>query len=265
MINKTILDNINRRTYAAQKVVRCYRDSDFIHEVEEVILQRLHPLIRDRKLLDIGIGGGRTTKYLLEISEDYIGVDYTLRLAAVVKRKYPHATIFCADARALNLSDDVFDFVLFSFNGLDYIDHDGRLKALREIYRVLRPGGFYMFSTHNRDHKGYKRPLWPEAFSLGELKSCFYSLLHWPRHLMMRKHEVSTNEYEIVNDSAHGFSLLSYYIGVDDQIKQLESEGFVQIEVYDLDGNRVQSDPNFAWTYYLARKPGNGSRPNELP
>ena len=257
MIDKTILDTINRRTYAAQKVVRSYQDSDFLLKVEEIILQRLLPFIQNRKLLDIGIGGGRTTKYLLEISEDYTGVDYTLGLAEVVKRKYPHATILCADARALNISGDVFDFALFSFNGIDSINHDARVKALGEIYRVLKPGGVYMFSTHNRDFRNFKKAPWREGpfFSLGYLKRFLYTLVYSPRRLMMRKYEVSTGEYAIVNDSAHGFSLLLYYIGIRQQIKQLESIGFVQIEPYDMDGNRVENDTSFPWTYYLARKP----------
>src|SRR6266852_1156434 len=267
MRHQIIQDTIKRRTYAAEKVVRWYRDLDFIQKPEEVILQRLYPFIKDRKLLDIGIGGGRTTKYLLEISRNYTGIDYTLRLADIVRRKYPQAAIFCADARELNLRDDVFDFVLFSLNGLDYIDHEGRLKALREIYRVLRPGGFYLFSTHNRDYKGFRKVFWPDdaRFSLGHLKSWLYTLVHWPRLLMMRKHEFSTNEYAIVNDSAHGFSLFTYSIGAGEQKKQLEREGFVQIETYDMDGVPVNSDTNFPWTYYLARKPAASNREIEVP
>src|ERR1700694_1624495 len=129
MIDKSIQDAINRRTYAAKKVVRGYQDLDFIYKAEEVILQRLYPFIKDRKLLDIGIGGGRTTKYLLEISADYTGIDYTPQCVEIVKRKYPQATIISADARDLSIFDEAFDFILFSFNGIDYIDHEDRLKA----------------------------------------------------------------------------------------------------------------------------------------
>lgn len=257
MTENKIQDTINRRAYAAEKIVRWYRDLDFIHTVEEVILQTLRPFIKDRKLLDIGVGGGRTTKYLLEISKDYTGIDYTPPLAEIAKKKYPQATIFCADVRDLHMFAEVFDFVLFSLNGIDYINHGDRLTALREIYRVLRPGGFYMFSTHNRDYKGFRKLFWQEgaSFSLGHLKSCLYTVAHWARHLRMRKHEVFTNEYAIVNDSAHGFSLFTYYIGIRQQVKQLESEGFVQVEAYNLDGIRVKGDTDFPWTYYLARKP----------
>jgi SAM-dependent methyltransferase len=257
MTGQNISDTINRRTYAAKGIVRWYRDLDFLHNVEEVILEKLYPLIKDGTLLDIGIGGGRTTKYLLEVSKHYVGIDYTAQLAQIVKRKYPQAAVSCADARALPMPTEVFDFVLFSLNGLDYIDHVDRLRTLKEIYRVLKPGGFFMFSTHNRGHKGFRKMPWQEdiSFSLGHLKSCLYTLAHWPRHLMIKKHEVLTNQYAIVNDTAHGFSLLTYYISIGQQIAQLENEGFIQIEAYDMDGNRVETDIDFPWTYYLAQKP----------
>ena len=56
------------------------------------------------------------------------------------------------------------------------------------------------------------------------------------------------------NDNAHGYSLLTYYITVSDQIKQLEEAGFLQIEAYDMEGHRVKTGRDFPWTYYLARK-----------
>jgi SAM-dependent methyltransferase len=256
MMDKNDLDTINRTTYAAEGVVRWYWALDVIYRVEEVIFQSLYPVIKDGKLLDIGIGGGRTTKHLLELSKNYIGIDYTQRLAEVVKRKYPEANIYCADARELPLCDEFFDFVLFSLNGIDYMHHEDRLRALREIHRVLLPGGVYVFSSHNRDYNGFKKLPWQEeaSFSLGRLKSCLYVLAHWPRHLTMRKYEISTDEYAIVNDTAHGFSLLTYYIRTDDQIKQLERAGFEQIEAYDMAGNRVSTDRSCPWTYYVARK-----------
>ena len=72
---------------------------------------------------------------------------------------------------------------------------------------------------------------------------------------MMKRHEVITDEYAIINDNAHGYSLLTYYITISEQIKQLEGEGFRQIEAYDMEGHPVDAGYDFPWTYYLARKP----------
>jgi SAM-dependent methyltransferase len=146
--------------------------------------------------------------------------------------------------------------VLFAFNGIDYVVHEDRLKALHEIRRVLKPGSTFMFSTHNRDYKHFGKLPWQEGiqYNSGYLKSCLYTLAHLPRHFMMKKHERYTDEYAIVNDVAHGFSLLAYYIGVKEQIDQLKQIGFNGIEAYDMNGVRVESNAEFPWTYFLARK-----------
>lgn len=256
--SKNILDTVNKRTYARAKVVDWYDDLDFIHQPEAVILQKLTPLIKDKKLLDIGIGGGRTTKFLLEISRDYTGIDYTPQCVAVVKRKYPDANIQCRDARDLSTFDsESFDFVLFSFNSIDYVGHEDRLTVLSGILRVLRPGGFFVFSTHNRDYKGFNKLPWHEGLrlNLNFLKNCLYTLAYLPRHLSMKRHEIYTDEYAIINDNAHGFALLAYYIGVREQIGQLERVGFANVQAYDMEGKRVNNDSDSPWTYYLTEKP----------
>ena len=252
------LDSVNRRAYANAKTLKWYDDQDFLFEPEEVILELLEPVIKDKRLLDIGIGAGRTTKFLLEISKDYTGIDYVRGCADAARKKFPEANILCRDARDLSVFDgDTFDFVLFSFNSIDYIAHEVRLRVLEEIRRVLKPGGFFMFSTHNRDYEYFNKLPWQEKpqLSLEHLRNCLGALVHLPRHFKMKRHERHTDEYAIVNDTAHEFSLLAYYIRVSAQIRQLEEIGFERIEAYDLDGNRIESDTEFAWLYYLARKP----------
>jgi SAM-dependent methyltransferase len=251
------LDNLNKNTYARSEVLQSYADLDFLFKPEEVLFDKLHTAIKDKKILDIGIGGGRTTGFLLQLSKDYIGIDYIPGFVEIAKSRYNNATILCCDARDLSPFEDcAFDFVLISFNSLDHIDHEDRLKALREIYRVLRPGGFFMFSTHNRDYRYFDKLPWQEdiRFDLMHLKSCLYSLLFLPRHLMMRKRSVYTDEYAIINDNAHGYSLMIYYIGFAKQVKQLESIGFHSIQSYDMDGVRVDSDTRFPWTYFITQR-----------
>ena len=253
-----IVDKINKSAYARAEVVDWYDNLEFSLAPEKVILEKVTPVIKDKKLLDIGIGGGRTTRFLLEISKDYTGIDYTPRCVEIVKSKYPAATIHCCDARDLSaFSSETFDFVLFSFNAIDYIVHDDRIKALREIHRVLKPGGLFMFSTHNRDYKLFNKLLWQEGiqFNLNYLKNCLYTLAHLPKHFRMKQHEIYTDEYAIINDNAHGFSLLAYYISTCQQIEQLERTGFVDTEAYDMAGNLVDNDTVFPWTYYLTKKP----------
>jgi SAM-dependent methyltransferase len=252
-----LVDRINRSAYATAEVVDWYDHLDVVLKPEEVILKRITPLIRDKRLLDIGIGGGRTTRHLLEISRDYTGIDYTPRCVEIVRRKYPQAKILCADARDLGaFGDAAFDFVLFSFNAIDYMVHQDRIKALNEIHRVLKPKGLFMFSTHNRDYQYFDKLPWQEAlrFDLNHFKSCLYTFFHLFKHYRMRKYEIRTDTYAIINDIGHGFSLLAYYISLDEQVRQLRAAGFVDVEPYDMEGKPTTDGRDFPWTYYLTRR-----------
>jgi len=169
---KDVVDATNMAAYARTGTVDWYKDFEFILKPEAVILEAIGPAIKDKKLLDIGIGGGRTTKFLLEISSDYTGIDYTADFITAARQRFPKANLLCCDARNLDgFADATFDFVLFSFNAIDYMIHEDRLSCLAEINRVLKPGGWFMFSTHNRDYRHFDKYPWQERrFDLNHLK-----------------------------------------------------------------------------------------------
>src|ERR1041385_6007862 len=179
---KTIVDEINKAAYSARDLVEWYGELDFILKPEAVIIERIRTAIEGKKLLDIGIGAGRTTKFLLEVSQDYTGIDYTRGCIDLAQKKYPDANLIHCDARELSIfNDQTFDFVLFSFNAIDYMINDDRIKCLKEIRRVLKPNGFFMFSTHNRDYKYFDKLPWQEPkFDLKHIKSSIYTFMHLP-------------------------------------------------------------------------------------
>ena len=259
METQVLPNRVNQTAFARADVVEYFQNLETLFETEKVLFEKLRPVIKDKKLLDLGIGGGRTTRYLLQISGDYIRVDYVAEFAEETARKYPNVKILCGDARNLKeFENQSFDFVLFSFNGLDCVSHDDRLKALREINRVLKTEGVFMFSSHNRDYRYFKKLPWQRRiqFDVQFFKFFLYCLYHLPRHLKMKKHEIHTDDYAMVNDGDHRFSLLLYYINIEKQAKQLADAGFSDVEAYDMKGNRIENDTSSHWIYYLAKKAG---------
>jgi SAM-dependent methyltransferase len=254
---KTIVDEVNRRAYTSKPVLSWYQNLDVIQAPERAILEKISAQIKDKRLLDISIGGGRTTRLLLPISKDYVGIDYAPDLVETAKGKYPEANILCRDVRDLtSFENATFDFALSSNNGLDYMVHEDRIRVLGEICRVLKHGGFFMFSTHNRDYKHFDRLPWQQglSFDLNHFKNCVHALYYLPKHLSLKKHAVHRDEYAVINDNAHGYSLLTYYISLRRQIEQLEQMGFGETEGYDFSGKVRQSDTTSPWIYYLTRK-----------
>jgi ubiquinone/menaquinone biosynthesis C-methylase UbiE len=74
------------------------------------------------------------------------------------RRRFASLEFLCVDATDLRIfSDRRFDVVVFSFNGIDYIPTDeARARCLLEVARVLRPGGRFIFSSHNAKYIGWR-------------------------------------------------------------------------------------------------------------
>lgn len=105
---------------------------------------------RNGNVLDLGCGVGRTTLPLHERGFDVVGVDVSEEMIAAARQVSPEIEFRVDDATNLNFDASTFDYVLFSHNGIDYIHPESeRRRALLEIKRVLKPGGTFVFSTHN--------------------------------------------------------------------------------------------------------------------
>jgi len=101
------------------------------------------------RILDLGCGAGRTTAPLREKGYDVTAIDVSAPMARETARA-TDADCLTADASRLPFRENVFDAALFSSKGLDELQPpNARYTALREIRRVLRPGGRFAFSTHN--------------------------------------------------------------------------------------------------------------------
>ena len=155
-------ERANARAYRRAGIVAGYAGRDDLHEGEARLLGRIGPLDGVR-MLDIGVGGGRTTAYFFDRVASYNGIDYSPELVAATRSRFPRADVIEGDARDLaGFPDASFDLVLFSFNGIDYISDAGRRRVLREAKRVLAPGGTFLFSTHNREYERLGKLPWQE-------------------------------------------------------------------------------------------------------
>ena len=113
------------------------------------------------KILDIGCGTGRTTFGLYDIGYHCItGADLSDKMVAAAKRiahdKGIDISFVAENACALSFDAESFDAVLFSANGIMTIPaKEMRQKAFHEIHRVLKPGGMFIFTTHDINDPRY--------------------------------------------------------------------------------------------------------------
>lgn len=139
----------NLFTYNAPEVTAYYAALNYLTPCERLLFDAyLRP---GMAILDLGVGGGRTTPYLSSVAERYVGADYASEMIAACRQKFPRLQFETLNATDLStFSPSTFDAVVMAFNGMDYVIPDeSRLRALQEICRVLRPDGVLIFSSHN--------------------------------------------------------------------------------------------------------------------
>jgi len=139
-------EDINTQTYRSSKAIEHYSKNTYVTDIEKKIIKKYFR----GKILDLGCGCGRTTKYISDQKLDVVGVDIAPELIGKGKELYPTLDLRVGDAVRLGFGSGTFDVVFFSFNGLDYIyPEEKRILALREMARVTKKEGFVIFSSHN--------------------------------------------------------------------------------------------------------------------
>ncbi|NBV37982.1 MAG: class I SAM-dependent methyltransferase [Verrucomicrobia bacterium] len=132
---------------------------------EEILVS--HYFHRDHHLLELGCGGGRAGLGLWQKGYHNLTItDFSPVMVDMTRHVFDEiapthlATIETANACSLHYADESFDGVLFAFNGLMCLrGREDRQKALPEIFRVLKPGGIFLFTANDRE-KGENAQAW---------------------------------------------------------------------------------------------------------
>ncbi len=253
----------NKETYTASNIVWHYAQLSQLQPAEKTILNLLKNQLSTMKMLDIGIGGGRTTHHFSPLVGEYTGIDYSAEMIAACQQRFSKSSqpmsLAVADARSMKqFADNTFDFILFSFNGIDYVSHRDRLQVLNEIRRVGKTGCYFFFSSHNLQGIAEEFDC-KTKISLNPLKTYVnFVMLALLRlfNASITRDQLLTADYLIIKDETHNFRLQTYYIRPKEQVKQLASN-FNAIEIYawksglkisDLSHLAVNSD---LWLYYF--------------
>jgi SAM-dependent methyltransferase len=122
-------DHVNRNLIAAwlpAHVGRVLKTDVF----DEAVADGLYPFLRER-------------------ADEVVGIDVSEGAVAAARRRHPDFHAECADVRDLDFADGSFDVVV-SNSTLDHLETiDDIRAALRELERVLAPGGVLVVSLDN--------------------------------------------------------------------------------------------------------------------
>lgn len=114
------------------------------------VLKKFGMLEHNRvRILDYGAGGGNNTLFLAQEGYDYYAVDYSETAVGIIAQHLRQNgfepgkdRLFCGDFSGLPFPDAFFDLVV-DRQALDQNSGSVLPEMVREIRRVLKPGGFY--------------------------------------------------------------------------------------------------------------------------
>lgn len=206
---------------------------------EQVVLTRYFPT-DGGSVLDLGCGAGRTTVALERMGFDVVGIDLTKSLVQRAQALFPNVELLASNATTLPFEDETFDAAFFSYYGIDYIvPEENRYRALREIRRVLRPNGTFIFNSHN---------LWSTYVVRSPgIEGVRDFLTFWSHNIRKNRLFSQCKSDTMVRNGP----VETYYIRPADQKQQLRNCGF---EVVDTVRPNGLLRSRLHHPYYVARK-----------
>lgn len=176
------------------------------------------------RVLDVASGEGYGSHFLSKRASSVVGVDLSVDAVSHAALRYTAANLKYVAASCLDIPEPDASFdVVISFETIEHIsEHEA---FLREVDRVLAPGGLFVVSSPNRpeysDRTGYKNEFHVKELDRGELKAlldhhfpaqrwfaqraAFHSMV-WPLD------EDATRAVALTADGANGFPAELYYL-----------------------------------------------------
>ena len=129
------------------------RDAGFVwgpEGLDEELAGLLGP-VAGRRVLEVGCGAAQCARWLLGRGATVLGVDLSYRQLQHSQRLDDaggtSVPVLVADASRLPLADESFDLACSAYGAVPFVADSA--AVMREVARVLRPGGLWVFSvTH---------------------------------------------------------------------------------------------------------------------
>jgi 2-polyprenyl-3-methyl-5-hydroxy-6-metoxy-1,4-benzoquinol methylase len=120
-------------------------------------------------VLEVGCGEGRGIDVLLPQARSFTAVDKIKPVIDSLQKKYPNASFASMSIPPLvGIQDNRYDLVV-SFQVIEHIQDD--TLFLKEIERVLKPGGTALLTTPNRSLSLSRNPWHVREYTASELEA----------------------------------------------------------------------------------------------
>lgn len=125
---------------------------NFVDEVETKCILDLFKVEKGMKVLDVGCGTGNFSIKLAKMGCEVIGIDISEEMLKVAEEKAKkeglNIKFYNMDVYNMEFEADYFDGIV-SVTAFEFLEEPE--KAIEEMFRVLKPNGYLLIGTINKD------------------------------------------------------------------------------------------------------------------
>ncbi len=113
--------------------------------IKQAILESQKEKWEDKRVLDVGCGGGIFTRFFLDLGAKVTALDFSPIVIEANRLDNPNAVFVCGDAGTMKM-EEKFDLI-FAKDIIEHIEDDDRF--LKNISDELKNGGIVVINTQN--------------------------------------------------------------------------------------------------------------------
>ena len=161
-----ILNTQTSYDQVARKYAERFKDEMDDKPFDRACLDRLAHEVGDLgPICDLGCGPGQIARYLHRQGMDTLGVDLSPRMVAEAQRLNPEVHFHQGDMLSLPDADNSWGGIA-AFYCIIHIPREQVVDALREMKRVLKPGGMLLLAFHIGDEVTHINEWWEKPVNL---------------------------------------------------------------------------------------------------
>jgi len=170
--------------------------------------------VKGKKVLDLGCGPGIYAEILKKHGAEVHGLDLSEKMIEIAKKRVSNVDFKVGTVYKMPYKNSYFDVVVAAYVVHYFKDFD---RALREIHRVLKKDGIFVFSTTN------------------PIKESSHHLNGKPRNVRVFKDYFKEGKKETIwwNGTKHEIKISYIHLTMETYIKKIIRNGFMLLDYKD--------------------------------